>query len=120
MTSLLAADAACARGAVADVMGVTLQCVGALGFGYAVAFMCDWRVALLVTALLPVLVSGGIIQTRYMLGTATGGQAASEDEAAAATAVGEALASIHVVQAYNLQVWCGAWLTLLHLLPCQP
>lgn len=64
MTSLLAADAACARGAVADLLGLALQCLGALGFGYAIAIMCDWRVALLVTGLLPVLVSGAVIQTR--------------------------------------------------------
>jgi hypothetical protein len=40
---------------------------------------------------------------RYMLGTSQG-KAGSEDQAAATTAVTEALAAIHVVQAYNLQV----------------
>lgn len=64
MTSLLATDAAAARGAVADVMGLVLQTLGALGCGYAIAIVCDWRVALLVTGLLPLLVSGAVIQTR--------------------------------------------------------
>lgn len=65
MASLLATDTASARGAVADLLGLALQTLGALGFGYAVAIYCDWRVALLVTGLLPVLVSGAVIQTRY-------------------------------------------------------
>lgn len=64
MASLLATDTASARGAVADVLGLALQTLGALGFGYAIAIYCDWRVALLVTGLLPLLVSGGVIQTR--------------------------------------------------------
>jgi hypothetical protein len=66
MASLLATDTASARGAVADLLGLALQTLGALGFGYAVAFYCDWHVALLVTGLLPVLVSGAVIQTRYV------------------------------------------------------
>jgi hypothetical protein len=71
MASLLANDTASARGAVADILGLALQTLGALGFGYGIAIYCDWRVALLVTALLPLLVSGGIIQTRCVLSTAT-------------------------------------------------
>lgn len=71
MASLLANDTASARGAVADILGLALQTLGALGFGYGIAIYCDWRVALLVTALLPLLVSGGIIQTRCVLRTAT-------------------------------------------------
>lgn len=67
MASLLATDAACARGAVADILGLVLQMLGALCFGYAIAIVCDWRVALLVTGLLPLLVSGAIIQTRLVL-----------------------------------------------------
>ena len=39
---------------------------------------------------------------RYLLGNQ--GKAGSEDQATATTAVTEALAAIHVVQAYNLQV----------------
>jgi hypothetical protein len=66
MASLLASDTASARGAVADILGLALQTLGALGFGYAIAIYCDWRMALLVTGLLPVLVSGAVIQTRYV------------------------------------------------------
>ena len=65
MASLLATDAASARGAVADILGLVLQVLGALGFGYGIAIACDWRVALLVTGLLPLLVSGAVIQTRW-------------------------------------------------------
>lgn len=72
MASLLATDTASARGAVADLLGLALQTLGALGFGYAVAIYCDWRVALLVTGLLPVLVSGAVIQTRYATSSCKG------------------------------------------------
>lgn len=65
MASLLATDTASARGAVADILGLALQTLGALGFGYGIAIYCDWRVALLVTGLLPLLVSGAVIQTRW-------------------------------------------------------
>lgn len=41
---------------------------------------------------------------RYMLGSSNHGKGGTEDQAAASTAVTEALAAIHVVQAYNLQV----------------
>lgn len=41
---------------------------------------------------------------RYLLGSSNQGQGGLEDQAAATTAVTEALAAIHVVQAYNLQV----------------
>lgn len=44
-----------------------------------------------------------MLACRYMLGS-NQGSAGSEDQAAATTAVTEALAAIHVVQAYNLQV----------------
>lgn len=67
MASLLATDTASARGAVADILGLALQTLGALAFGYGIAIYCDWRVALLVTALLPLLVSGAVIQTRRAL-----------------------------------------------------
>ena len=73
MASLLATDTASARGAVADILGLALQTLGALGFGYGIAIYCDWRVALLVTGLLPLLVSGAVIQTRCVCACVCGG-----------------------------------------------
>lgn len=42
--------------------------------------------------------------SRYMLGSSNNAKGGTEDQAAATTAVTEALAAINVVQAYNLQV----------------
>jgi hypothetical protein len=55
-----------------------------------------------------------VVPCRYMLGSSNSAQGGTEDQAAATTAVTEALAAIHVVQAYNLQVGCGSSAGLQH------
>ncbi len=45
------------RGAVADVFGLVLQNLSTLAVGYIIAFIFDWRMALLVTGLSRISVS---------------------------------------------------------------
>lgn len=62
---LLSQDAGCVRGAVGDLLGMLCQTLGSLALGFGVAFWSDWRMALVVTGTLPLLVVGAVIQTRW-------------------------------------------------------
>lgn len=57
LTSRLAAEATHVRGAVGDSLALALQCGVCLAFGYIVAFVYMWRMALLITGALPFMVS---------------------------------------------------------------
>lgn len=61
-------DAAYVRGAVGDVIGLMLQNVLCLAVGYLIAFIYNWRMALLVTGILPLLISSSIIYHKFITG----------------------------------------------------
>jgi ATP-binding cassette subfamily B (MDR/TAP) protein 1 len=61
-------DAAYVRGAVGDTIGLMLQNVLCLAFGYLIAFIFNWRMALVVTGILPLLISSSIIYHKFASG----------------------------------------------------
>jgi ABC-type multidrug transport system fused ATPase/permease subunit len=52
---------------VGDLLGMVCQTLGSLALGFGVAFWSDWRMALVVTGTLPLLVVGAVIQTRLVM-----------------------------------------------------
>jgi ABC-type multidrug transport system fused ATPase/permease subunit len=67
LATALNSDACCVRDAVADTVGVALQNISCLAVGYALAFVFGWRMALLVTAVLPLVVLGGTLHLKFMM-----------------------------------------------------
>jgi ABC-type multidrug transport system fused ATPase/permease subunit len=65
-------DASYVRGAVGDVVGLMLQNILCLAAGYVIAFIYEWRMALLVTGILPLLISSAIIHHKFITGHGSG------------------------------------------------
>jgi ATP-binding cassette subfamily B (MDR/TAP) protein 1 len=129
LSARLSADAAAIRGACADVIGVALQETGTVLFGYVAALYYDWRMALVVTAALPVITAAFALQTKFRLeagGAGGGGEEGGGDKdsgssassppkgksraSKAAVAIGrangiaaDAFSSVRVVHAYGLE-----------------
>jgi ATP-binding cassette subfamily B (MDR/TAP) protein 1 len=80
LSARLSADASAIRGACADVVGVALQETGTVVVGYVAALYFDWRMALVVTAALPVITAAFALQTKFRLeaGGAGGGGGGGE------------------------------------------
>jgi ATP-binding cassette, subfamily B (MDR/TAP), member 1 len=70
LSSRLASDAPAVRGAVSDVMGVTVQNLVTLVVGYIIAFVNGWRMTLLITAVLPLLGFSSWMQMKFFTGAA--------------------------------------------------
>lgn len=70
LTSKLATEAAHIRGAVGDTIGLMLQNMLCLAFGYAISFAFDWRMSLLITGALPFIIVGSIIYYKTITGGA--------------------------------------------------
>ena len=68
LTSRLSSDAPAVRGAVADVLGVSVQNIATLVFGYAVAFTNGWKMTLVVTCALPLLGFSSYMQMKFFTG----------------------------------------------------
>lgn len=100
LASHLASDATHVRGAVADVLGVVMQNLGTLGLGYGLALYFDWRVALLVTAALPLLATSSLLHVKFTLGTSS---STEQHFADANAAVSEAVGAARTIQSFNLQ-----------------
>jgi len=56
------------RGAVGDVIAVMIQNIICLAFGLTIAFVYNWRMALLVLGVLPLMVSGSVIYYNTITG----------------------------------------------------
>lgn len=67
LVTVLSTDATYVRGAVVDVAGVLIQNVSCLAVGYAIAAVYDWRVALLVTAVVPLVAVGGYFNMQFVM-----------------------------------------------------
>lgn len=100
LTTRLATDASLVRGAVGDTLGVMMQNLFCLAAGLIIAFVFDWRMALLVLGILPFMVSGTIIHYKSIAGLST-----SNDKhfSGANQAVSDAVSSIRIVHAYTLR-----------------
>jgi ABC-type multidrug transport system fused ATPase/permease subunit len=124
LSSRLASDTLHLRGAVGDVLGLIALNLFNLAFGFLIAYAYNWRMALLVTALLPVVSTAGYFHIKFAVQSQ-----GSVDEMYASSnqSITESLASIRVIQAYNLQVGdaegmgmefghaCLAWLGQLNM-----
>lgn len=103
LSSRLASDTVHVRGAVGDVFGLVALNGANLLFGFLIAYAYNWRMALVVTGLLPVVALAGFYQMKFSIsaqGEVDGLYAGSNQ------AVTEGLSSIRVIHAYNLQVGC--------------
>lgn len=70
LTSRLAADAPAIRGAVGDSAGIVVQNVVTLLTGYTIAFVSGWKMALVITAVLPLLAFSSYMQLKFFTGAA--------------------------------------------------
>lgn len=112
LAGALAQDAAVLRGAVGDTFGVVTQNLSVMAVGYVIAFIYNWRMALLVTGLAPLVAVGGYFQMQLMMSL---GGSSDKLYSTANQAVAEAVSSIRVIQAYNLQPHVSAtYSKLLH------
>ena len=68
LSSRLASDAPMVRGAVSDVMGITIQNVVTFISAYVIAFVNGWRMTLLITAVLPLLGFSSWMQIKFFTG----------------------------------------------------
>mmetsp|Transcript_13373 Transcript_13373/g.23679 ORF Transcript_13373/g.23679 Transcript_13373/m.23679 type:complete len:1466 (-) Transcript_13373:839-5236(-) len=100
LTSLLSTDATYVRGAVADVVGLTIQNLATVVVGYILAFIYDYRMALLVTGILPFMVFAQSVEMKYMTGFSSG---ADKINASSNQTASESIAAVRVVQSYNMQ-----------------
>eukprot|EP00198_Chlamydomonas_reinhardtii_P007814 XP_001697151.1 MDR-like ABC transporter [Chlamydomonas reinhardtii] len=100
LTANLATDAAHVRGAVGDVAGVAFQNISTLVLGYLIAFAYDWRMALLITGVFPLIIVSMVIHLKFHTGFTSD---ADKLYAGANQMVTEAFSSIRVIHAYNLQ-----------------
>lgn len=100
LTSRLATDAPAVRGAVADVLGIVVSNISTMVFGYIIAFTNGWKMTLVVTAALPLLVFSSIMQVKFMTG-ADGSTSNLFDSANHAAC--ESVQALRTVQSYNLQ-----------------
>jgi ATP-binding cassette subfamily B (MDR/TAP) protein 1 len=60
------------RGALGDMVALMLQNVFCLASGFIIAFIYNWRMALLVTGILPLLISSAIIHHQFISGHGSG------------------------------------------------
>lgn len=100
LTSRLSSDAPAVRGAVADVLGVSVQNIATLVFGYTVAFTSGWKMTLVVTCALPLLGFSSYMQMKFFTGLSNGSEKLFDS--ANQTAY-ESVQALRTVQSYNLQ-----------------
>jgi len=100
LATRLSTDSSHVRGAVGDTVGLLTQNFFSLLTGYIIAFVFNWRMALLVTGALPFMIVGTVIYYRAITGFDSG---SDKLFGAANQGVSDAFSSIRVVQAYNLQ-----------------
>eukprot|EP00879_Flechtneria_rotunda_P003779 GHRR01004019.1.p1 GENE.GHRR01004019.1~~GHRR01004019.1.p1 ORF type:complete len:1293 (+),score=472.26 GHRR01004019.1:779-4657(+) len=100
LASALSSDATVLRGAVGDVFGVIIQNIAVMSAGYIIAFVYNWRMALLVTGAAPLVVVGGWLHIKL---TFIGNSSSDNLYSTANNAVAEAVSNIRVIQAYTMQ-----------------
>jgi ATP-binding cassette, subfamily B (MDR/TAP), member 1 len=68
LASRLSSDAPRVRGAVADAMGITVQNLMTMVAAYIIAFTSDWRMTLVITAVIPLLGFSSYMQMKFFTG----------------------------------------------------
>jgi ATP-binding cassette subfamily B (MDR/TAP) protein 1 len=93
----LSTDAAAVKSMVADTLSLIVQNIGTVVTGLAIAFTADWRLSLLVLALVPLLGSQGYFQMKLMNGFSNDAKSAYED---ASRVANDAISSIRTVSSF--------------------
>jgi ATP-binding cassette subfamily B (MDR/TAP) protein 1 len=73
--------------------------------GYCIAFIYNWRIALLITGAAPLIAVGGVLHVRLIFGQSTD---SDKLYGIANTAVTEAIASIRIIQVGGMGTQCTA------------
>lgn len=102
LVTTLAVDAAVVKGAVGDTLGVFVQNSATVVGAYTIAFIASWKMTLVMTATIPLLIGAQYVQTSLWTDTFRdkNGNDDIEDAIAAAS---EAVSSIKTVQAFSLE-----------------
>ncbi|CAF3688467.1 unnamed protein product [Adineta steineri] len=75
----LATEASAVQGATGIRIGTTLQNLAALGTGIIISFVFSWQLTLLILGFVPLMVAGGVLQSRLMTGFASKDKATQEN-----------------------------------------
>ncbi len=70
LTARLGVDTASIRGAVGDQVGVLVQTLTTFIAAYAIAFSSGWKMTLVITAMLPLLIFAAYTESKFMQGFA--------------------------------------------------
>jgi ATP-binding cassette subfamily B (MDR/TAP) protein 1 len=100
LSSKLATDAAAVRGQFGDTMGLLAQNLVTVLAAYIISGISSWRMMLVVTAMVPLMVFSAIVQTKLML------NASNEEEesfAVASATAAEAFSSVRTVAAFGME-----------------
>jgi ATP-binding cassette, subfamily B (MDR/TAP), member 1 len=100
ITSKLSADALAVKGQFGDTMGLITQNMVTLIAGYAIAGVYSWRMMLVVTAVMPVLIAAVVIQSKLIISFLSGER---ETYATANATASEAFVSIRTVAAFGME-----------------
>ncbi|KAK9810283.1 hypothetical protein WJX72_007941 [[Myrmecia] bisecta] len=100
----LATDTVSIRGAVGDQVGISIQSIVTFVAAYVIAFTAGWKMTLVVTSTVPLLLLAAWIQGRFMMGFES--KAGELFDQANQTA-SEAFSSIRTVAAFSLRTQIG-------------
>jgi ATP-binding cassette subfamily B (MDR/TAP) protein 1 len=100
ITSKLSADALAVKGQFGDTMGLITQNMVTLIAGYAIAGVYSWRMMLVVTAVMPILIAAVVIQSKLIISFLSGER---ETYATANSTASEAFGSIRTVAAFGME-----------------
>ncbi|KAL8142669.1 hypothetical protein V2J09_015701 [Rumex salicifolius] len=93
----LSADAAAIRGLVGDALGLLVQNIATAVAGLVIAFSADWKLALVILVLLPLIGVSGFVQMKFMDGFSADAKKKYED---ASQVANDAVGSIRTVASF--------------------
>ncbi|KAF8039437.1 hypothetical protein BT93_B1851 [Corymbia citriodora subsp. variegata] len=93
----LSSDAATFRGLVGDALSLLVQNIATAVAGLAIAFQASWQLALIVLASLPVMLSNGYVQARFLQGFSADAKKLYEE---ASKVAADAVGSIRTVASF--------------------
>ena len=99
LATRLAADASEVKGATGEGLSLVFQATAAIVAGIIIAFVANWRLALVVTTITPLMIISALFQGKAFKGYAQGAAKAMEESGHIAV---EATTAIRTVAAFNL------------------
>ena len=100
LSTRLASDAAEVKGGTGEGLSLVFQAGASILTGIVIAFVANWQLALVVTAILPIMVFTALLEGQAWKGFTPGAAKAMEDAGHVAL---EATTAIRTVSAFNLQ-----------------